>query len=171
MLEAFVEFRREVVRKRSEYELRKARARAHILEGLNKALDALDFIVTLIRNSRSVDEARQWLTGHMSTMSEVKNWKGIPTDQKFEDYLSKLQSGITRLNFSDLQAQAILDLQLRRLAALERQKIIDEYEGLIKLIAELESILSNEQKLRGVTAKEREAAKKEFGHERGTEIA
>jgi DNA gyrase subunit A len=74
------------------------------------------------------------------------------------------------LNFSDIQAQAILDLQLRRLAALERQKIIDEYEGLIKLIAELESILSNEQKLRGVIAKELEAAKKEFGDERRTEI-
>jgi DNA gyrase subunit A len=170
MLEAFVDFRREVVRRRTEYELRKARARAHILEGLNKALDALDFIVTLIRNSRSVDEARQWLTGHMSTMTEVKNWKGIPTDQKFEAYLAKLQSGITRLNFSDLQAQAILDLQLRRLAALERQKIIDEYEALIKLIAELESILSNEQKLRAVITKELDAVKKEFGDERRTEI-
>src|SRR5204862_16285 len=63
MLEAFIEFRREVVRKRTEYELRKARARAHILEGLTKAIDALDYIVTLIRNSRSVDEARQWLIG------------------------------------------------------------------------------------------------------------
>ena len=60
MLEAFIEFRREV-RKRTEYELRKARARAHILEGLTKAIDALDYIVLLIRNSRSVDEARQWL--------------------------------------------------------------------------------------------------------------
>ena len=63
MLECFIEFRREVVRRRTEYELRKAKARAHILEGLTKAIDALDYIVTLIRNSRSVDEARQWLTG------------------------------------------------------------------------------------------------------------
>ena len=63
MLECFIDFRREVVRRRTEYELRKARARAHILEGLTKAIDALDYIVTLIRNSRSVDEARQWLTG------------------------------------------------------------------------------------------------------------
>src|SRR5918997_2160847 len=67
MLEAFVDFRREVVRRRTEYELRKARARAHILEGLNKALDALDFIIALIRNARSVEEARQWLTGEMKT--------------------------------------------------------------------------------------------------------
>src|SRR5918999_2752 len=62
MLEAFVDFRREVVRRRTEYDLRKARARAHILEGLSKAIDALDYIVTLIRNARSVEEARQWLT-------------------------------------------------------------------------------------------------------------
>src|SRR3954452_17874843 len=72
MLECFIEFRREVVRKRTEYELRKARARAHILEGLTKAIDALDFIVTLIRNSRSVDEARLWLTAQLKTTSEVK---------------------------------------------------------------------------------------------------
>src|ERR671933_2919011 len=76
MLEAFVDFRREVVRRRTEYELRKARARAHILEGLNKALDALDFIIALIRNARSVEEAKQWLTGEMKSMSEIKSWKG-----------------------------------------------------------------------------------------------
>src|SRR5690242_8691075 len=80
MLEAFIEFRREVVRKRTEYELRKARARAHILEGLTKAIDALDSIITLIRNSRSVDEARLWLQGQLATTSEVKTWKGVPTD-------------------------------------------------------------------------------------------
>src|SRR5918998_1172927 len=80
MLEAFVEFRREVVRRRTEYDLRKARARAHILEGLTKAIDALDYIVTLIRNSRSVDEARQWLMGQLKTTSEVTKWKGVPSD-------------------------------------------------------------------------------------------
>ena len=63
MLECFVEFRREVVRRRTEYDLRKARARAHILEGLNKAIDALDYIIPLIRNSRSVDEARTVVDG------------------------------------------------------------------------------------------------------------
>jgi len=170
MLEAFVEFRREVVRKRTEYELRKARARAHILEGLNKALDALDFIVTLIRNSSSVDEARQWLTANMSSMDNVKTWKGVPTDQKLDVYLKALKSAMTRLNFSELQAQAILDLQLRRLAALERQKILDEYEGLIKFIAGLEEILANERTLRAVITKELESVKKDFGDARRTEI-
>src|SRR3954462_6748510 len=81
MLEAFVDFRREVVRRRTEYDLRKARARAHILEGLTKAIDALDFIVTLIRNSRSVDEARTWLTGDLKTSSDVKAWKGVPSGE------------------------------------------------------------------------------------------
>src|SRR6266496_5200443 len=170
MLEAFVDFRREVVRRRTEYELRKARARAHILEGLTKAIDALDYIVTLIRNSRSVDEARQWLGGQSSTMIEVKVWKGVPADTQLKTYIGKLQKTIERLAFSELQAQAILDLQLRRLAALERQKIIDEYEGLIKVIAGLEEILANEAILRAVITKELESVKKDFGDARRTEI-
>ena len=97
MLECFIDFRREVVRRRTEYELRKARARAHVLEGLTKAIDALDSIVTLIRNSRSVDEARQWLMGQMKTMSEVKTWKGVPSDVALKTHLGKLQKTMERL--------------------------------------------------------------------------
>ncbi len=170
MLEAFVDFRREVVRRRTEYDLRKARARAHILEGLTKAIDALDYIVTLIRNSRSVDEARQWLTGDLKTTSEVKSWKGIPSGEPLNKYLPKLKKAMERLAFSEIQAQAILDLQLRRLSALERQKIIEEYESIIKLIAELEEILGNEQSLRRVIINELDDVKKEFGDARRTEI-
>src|SRR5882672_10714097 len=170
MLEAFVDFRREVVRRRTEYDLRKARARAHILEGLTKAIDALDYIVTLVRNSRSVDEARLWLTGELKTTSEVKTWKGVPSGEPLTKYLPKLKKAMERLAFSEIQAQAILDLQLRRLSALERQKIIDEYEGIIKLIAELEEILANEKSLRGVIVKELEEVKAQFGDARRTEI-
>ncbi|HEY0347286.1 MAG TPA: DNA gyrase subunit A [Pyrinomonadaceae bacterium] len=170
ILEAFIDFRREVVRRRTEYELRKARARAHILEGLTKAIDALDSIVTLIRNSRSVDEARQWLTGDLKTTSEVKSWKGIPSNEPLTKYLPKLKKTMEGLAFSEIQAQAILDLQLRRLSALERQKIVDEYESIIKLIAELEEILGNEQSLRRVITEELEEVKKEFGQGRRTEI-
>src|ERR1041384_5191573 len=170
MLEAFIDFRREVVRRRTEYELRKARARAHILEGLTKAIDALDYIVTLIRNSRSVDEARQWLTGDLKTTSEVKAWKGIPSGEPIAKYLPKLKRAMERLAFSEIQAQAILDLQLRRLSALERQKIIDEYESIIKLIAELEEILANEASLRRVITEELEEVKNNFGDARRTEI-
>jgi DNA gyrase subunit A len=170
ILECFVDFRREVVRRRTEYDLRKARARAHILEGLTKAIDALDYIVTLIRNSRSVEEARQWLTGDLKTTSEVKSWKGVPAGEPLNKYLPKLKKAIERLGFSEIQAQAILDLQLRRLSALERQKIMDEYESIIKLIAELEEILAHEQSLRRVIVNELEEVKKEFGDARRTEI-
>ncbi len=170
MLEAFIDFRREVVRRRTEYELKKAKARAHILEGLTKAIDALDYIVTLIRNSRSVDEARTWLTGNLATTSEVKAWKGIPSNEPLNKYLPRLRKAMEGLAFSEIQAQAILDLQLRRLSALERQKIIDEYESIIKLIAELEEILANEQSLRAVIVKELEEIKEQFGDARRTEI-
>jgi DNA gyrase subunit A len=165
-----VDFRREVVRRRTEYELRKARARAHILEGLNKAIDALDYIIPLIRNAASVDEARAWLTGHTDKMGEGRAWKGIPTDLTQAGFISKLQKVIGRLQFSELQAQSILDLQLRRLSALERQKILDEYEGIIKFIAELEEILANESSLRRVIINELEEVRKLFGDKRRTEI-
>ena len=170
MLEAFVDFRREVVRRRTEYELRKARARAHILEGLNKALDALDYIIALIRNARSVDEAKQWLTGQTKSMSEIKSWKGATSDLTVAGFIGKLQKVIGKLSFSEAQAQAILDLQLRRLSALERQKILEEYEGIIRLIAELEEILRNESSLRRVIIKELEEVRSNFGDKRRTEI-
>jgi DNA gyrase subunit A len=170
ILEAFVDFRREVVRRRTEYELKKARARAHVLEGLNKAIDALDYIIPLIRNSRSVDEAKSWLTGNYATINEVKNWKGVASDKTLAGFLQDLQRVVSRLDFSDIQAQAILDLQLRRLSALERQKIIDELEALLKLISELEAILANDQLLRQVIIGELQEVKRQFGDARRTEI-
>jgi DNA gyrase subunit A len=170
ILEAFVDFRREVVRRRTEFELRKAYARAHILEGLNKAIDALDYIIPLIRNSRSVDEAKQFLTGNFANLHEIKNWRGISTDKTLAGFLKELEKVVGGLGFSDIQAQAILDLQLRRLSALERQKIIDELEALLKHIAELEAILANDQLLRQVIIDELAEVKKNFGDARKTEI-
>ncbi|MBC7798198.1 MAG: DNA gyrase subunit A, partial [Pyrinomonadaceae bacterium] len=111
ILEAFVDFRREVVRKRTEYELRKAQARAHILEGLDKAIDALDYIVPLIRNSRSTDEAKSWLTGRLQTVREQETWKGVPTNRALSNFLGDLEKTIQALGFSDIQAQAILDFR------------------------------------------------------------
>jgi len=170
MLEAFVDFRRKVVIRRTEFELRKARARAHILEGLHKAIDALDYIIPLIRNSRSVDEAKQWLTANFGTLKEVKTWKGITTGKSVPEFIKELEKVIGKLAFTEIQAQAILDLQLRRLSALERQKIIDELEALLKHIAELEAILANEQLLRQVISDELLEIRKAFGDERRTEI-
>jgi DNA gyrase subunit A len=170
ILEAFVQFRREVVRRRTEFDLRKAQARAHILEGLNKAIDALDYIIPLIRNSRSIDEAKAWLTGNFATLSEVKTWRGAPADKTTAEFLKNLEKIVGSLRFSDIQAQAILDLQLRRLSALERQKIIDELESILKLISELEAILANEQLLRQVISDELKEVKRNFGDERRTVI-
>ena len=137
-LQEFVNFRREVVRNRTLYELKKAKARAHILEGLRKAIDIIDQIIKLIRGARTTDEARQGL--------------------------------INDLRFSEIQAQAILDMQLRRLAALERQKIIDELVELLKLITELEEILANERVLRSVIIKELRTVQKDYADERRTQI-
>jgi DNA gyrase subunit A len=140
------------------------------LEGLNKAIDALDHIIPLIRNSRSVDEAKSWLTGKLEGVQEIKKWRGITGDKSQDAFLKDLRKVITSLGFSDIQAQAILDLQLRRLSALERQKILDEYEALIKHIAELENILANESVLRQVIVDELEEVKKNFGDARRTVI-
>ncbi len=137
-LSEFIAFRREVVRNRTMYELKKAKLRAHILEGLKKAIDIIDEIIKLIRASRSTEDAKLGL--------------------------------VNKFKFSEIQAQAILDMQLRRLAALERQKIIDEYEEVIKLIAELEEILANERALRNVIIKELRAVQKDYADERRTQI-
>lgn len=137
-LNEFIAFRREVVRNRTMYELKKAKLRAHILEGLMKAIDIIDEIIKHIRGSKSAEDAKGGL--------------------------------IAKFKFSDIQAQAILDMQLRRLAALERQKLIDEYEELIKLIAELEEILNSETALRRVIIKEMREVQKAYADERRTQI-
>ena len=115
IIEHFIEFRREVVRRRTEFELRKAEARAHILEGLKIALDHLDEVIKLIRGSKSPAEAREGL--------------------------------MTQFTLSQLQAQAILDMQLQRLTGLERQKILDELAELMKTIERLRAILSSDELL------------------------
>ncbi len=170
IIEAFVEFRREVVRRRTEFDLRKAQARAHILEGLNKAIDALDYIVPLIRNSRSVDEARQWLIANLSTATEISAWRGVTGEKTKDQFLKELNKVMASLEFSEIQAQAILDLQLRRLSALERQKILDEYAEIIKYIAELENILQNESVLRQVIVDELTEIRRVYADARRTVI-
>ncbi|MFY9556691.1 MAG: DNA gyrase subunit A [Blastocatellia bacterium] len=137
-LNIFFEHRREVVLRRTRFDLRKAEARAHILEGLKKALDNLDAVISLIRKSKSAPEAREAL--------------------------------MERFKFSELQARAILEMQLQKLTGLERQKLIDEYKEVIQLIAELEEILANESVLRNLIVKELREIQKEYGDKRRTEI-
>ncbi len=138
IIENFVEFRREVVRRRTEFELRKAEARAHILEGLKIALDHLDEVIKLIRGSKNPAEAREGL--------------------------------MTQFKLSQVQAQAILDMQLQRLTGLERQKIIDELTEILKLIERLRAILSSEELLMQLVRTELTAVRDRFGDERRTEI-
>ena len=137
-IEEFIEFRREVVRRRIEFELKKAEARAHILEGLRLALDHLDEVIKLIRASKVTSEARD---GLMATFG-----------------------------FSQLQAQAILEMQLQRLTGLERQKILDELAELLKLIEHLRGILASETLLMQVVVDELKAIQDRFADPRRTEI-
>ena len=138
MIEQFVEFRRGVVRRRTEFELRKAEARAHILEGLKVALDNLDAIIRLIRAAKAPAEARVEL--------------------------------MARFTLTQVQAQAILDMQLQRLTGLERQKIIDELAELVKKIAELKAILASEARLMEIVVSELRDVQDRYGDERRTEI-
>lgn len=137
-LRHFIEHRREVVRRRTAFELRKAEARAHILEGLKKALDVLDAVIALIRAAQSSAEAREGL--------------------------------MTRFALSQLQAQAILEMQLQKLTSLERQKLVGEYESLIKRIAELRETLEKETVLRAVIVGELQEIRKEYPDPRRTQI-
>jgi DNA gyrase subunit A len=139
VLQHHVEHRREIVRRRTEFDLGKARARAHILEGLKIALDNLDAVIQTIRESADIETARTNL--------------------------------MTRFKLSELQAQAILDLRLARLAALERQKIEDEYLAVIQLIAELEDILANPQRVLSIIKEELLELKKKYAGDRRTRVA
>jgi DNA gyrase subunit A len=139
VLQHYVDHRREIVRRRTEYDLGKARARAHILEGLKIALDHLDAVIKTIRESADVEIAR-----------------------------SNLMKGF---DLSELQAQAILDMRLARLAALERKKIEDEYLEIIQLIAELEDILANPARVLSIIKDELGDLKRKYGGERNTRVA
>ncbi len=138
LIDNFVEFRREVVRRRIEFELRKAEARRHILEGLRIALDHLDAVIGLIRSAASPGAARVGLMAQFS--------------------------------LSQIQAQAILDMQLQRLTGLERQKILDELAELLALIERLLAILSSEKLVMEIIVDELRAVREKYGDERRTEI-
>jgi DNA gyrase subunit A len=138
-LQQYIKFRREVIARRSRFDLHKAQERAHILEGLKIALDYLEEVIALIRSSRNVEAAREAL--------------------------------MQRFNLSQVQAQAILDMQLRRLAALERQKIEDEYASLLQTIAYLEDLLANPKKIDFLIKEEVGQIKSKYSDERRTHVS
>jgi DNA gyrase subunit A len=138
MLEAFIRFRREIVTRRTRYDLARAEERAHILAGLRKAVEHLDLVIRLIRQAESPDAAKDAL--------------------------------MSRLELSEIQARAILDMRLQRLTQLERDKIIEEHQQTLALIEELKGILASDQKLMGIIKQELLALKEEYGDARRTEI-
>jgi len=138
IIQEHIKHRQTVVRRRTEYELRKARERAHILEGLKIALDHIDEVIDTIRKSDSVDEAAENL--------------------------------IKKFKLTEIQARAILAMQLRTLAGLERKKIEDELAELLKLIEKLESILADEKKILKIVKDELLELKKQYGDERRTKV-
>ena len=138
ILNHFIDHRRNVIIRRTRYDLRKAEERAHILEGLKIALDHLDEVVALIRASKSPDEAKAGL--------------------------------VSKFDLSMIQAQAILDMRLQRLTGLEREKIITEYDALLKDIAWYNEILSSDQVVRGLIKEELAELDDEFGDDRRTRI-
>jgi len=138
MLEAFVKFRREIVTRRTRFDLARAEERAHILAGLRKAVEHLDVVIRLIRQVASPDAARAAL--------------------------------VSRLELSEIQARAILDMRLQRLTQLERGKIVEEHEQTLALIEELKGILASDVRLMGIIKQELLAIKEEYGDGRRTEI-
>jgi DNA gyrase subunit A len=137
-LRVYLEHRLEIIRRRSEYDLEKARHRSHVLEGLLVAIKNLDAVIALIRRAPDVEQARTRLR--------------------------------KRFKLTEIQAQAILDMQLRRLAALERKKIDQEYKQVNALIRDLERLLRSDKKMRDMAAAELQAVKDAFGERRRTQI-
>jgi len=172
MLDCFIRHRREVVTRRSVYELRKARERAHILEGLAISLANIDEIIELIRRSPTPAEAkagliaRAWQLGDVASMLETAGVDAARPDHLPEEY------GIRGDNYhlTEEQAQAILDLRLHKLTGLEHEKILDEYKGLLELIAELLHILNSSERLMEVIREELVEIRSNFGDERKTDI-
>ena len=173
MLEAFILHRREVVTRRTVFELRKARDRAHILEGLAIALANIDEIIELIKASPSPSEAKQALVARgwqLGDVAEMLQRTGDDDPSRPEWLAPEFGIRDGEYYLTEQQAQAILDLRLHKLTGLEHDKILDEYRALLELIAELLHILSSSERLMEVIREELEAVRDEFGDDRRTEI-
>ena len=138
LLESFLDHRKDIVRKRTAFDLKKAKEKMHILEGLLVALDKLDFVIERIRKSKDAQSAKEML--------------------------------VKQLKLTDIQAQAILDLRLQKLASLEQEKIRDDHKETAKLILELAEILASEEKISSIIIKELQEIKEKYGDARRTQI-
>ncbi|MFH0286900.1 DNA gyrase subunit A [Vibrio owensii] len=172
MLKCFVDHRREVVTRRTIFELRKARERAHILEALSLALANIDEVIELIKNAPTPAEAkvglvsRGWDLGNVASMLERAGTDAARPEWLEDQY--GIRDGLYYL--TETQAQAILELRLHRLTGLEHEKILDEYKALLDEIAELMHILASTERLMEVIREELEAVRDGYGDVRRTEI-
>ena len=172
LLQQFLRHRREVVTRRTLFDLRKARARAHVLEGLAVALANIDEVIALIKAAPTPAEAKQalcervWKSGAVEAMLQRAGAEASRPDDLPPGY------GLTAEGYrlTETQAQAILDLRLQKLTGLEQDKILEEYQELLDRIAELLAILSSEVQLMEVIRGELEEIREAFGDERRTEI-
>lgn len=172
ILACFIKHRRQVVSRRTEYDLRKARERAHVLEGLGIALVNIDPVIAMIKAAKTPQEAKIaliekiWSPGQVADMlSRAGASNCRPAD--LEDYYGLLNDGY---HISPIQAQAILDLRLHRLTGLEQEKILEEFKGILENIKDYLDILSNTSRLMQVIRDELTIIKQEFGDTRRTEI-
>ena len=172
IIEAFVKHRREVITRRTVFELRKARERAHILEGLAIALANIDPVIELIRHSKTPEEAREgllarpWSLGNVAAMLDAA---GVDASRP-DDLPAECGIRDGQYYLSEAQAKAILELRLHRLTGLEHEKIVDEYKQILVEIGELLHILNSSERLKEVLREELERVKNEFGDARRTEI-
>jgi DNA gyrase subunit A len=157
-LRRFIDHRIDVVRRRTDYLLRKARDREHILLGFQKALNYIDAVIALIRASKTPKEAREGLMG------------ALTEDQGIAVRQADAHTARIVWDFTERQAQAIIELQLQRLTGMEQQKILDELAEIQRLIGEYLEILGSEKRLRQVIVQELKEVQKEFGDERRTQV-
>jgi DNA gyrase subunit A len=157
-LKRFIDHRMDVVRRRTDYLLRKARDREHLLLGFQKALNHIDAVIALIRASKNPKEAREGLMGTLTSDQTVA--------------VRQADADARRIvwDFTERQAQAIIELQLQRLTGMEQQKIVDELAEIQRQIAEYMEILGSEKRLRQVIVQELKDVQKDFGDERRTDI-
>ncbi len=163
MIGHFIDHRREIVTRRTIFDLKKAEARAHILLGLKTALDWLDSVIELIRSSGTPAEAKEGLMSGLFADPAYLVKLGLPMPANSAEYPPPV-------TLSELQAQAILEMRLHRLTGLEREKIIQEYEDILKYIARLKEILASEAEILKIIVGELTELKGKFGDERRTEI-
>ena len=172
VLEAFIRHRREVVVRRTIFDLRKARARAHILEGLTVALANIDVMIELIKTSASPQEARERMLARAWEPGLVRTLLGAAgaAQSRPEDLLPGLGLGPTGYQLSEVQAKEILEMRLNRLTGLEQDKLTDEYRSLLDAIAGLIHILEDPERLLAVIREELQSIREEYGDERRTVI-